>query len=82
MVRHPWYTGGILLLGVGPKNAAALVTAVVLTVYLILGAYLEERRLVAAFGDEYRRYRREVSMFLPFRWLRGLGAARRRKNRA
>jgi protein-S-isoprenylcysteine O-methyltransferase Ste14 len=70
-VRHPWYTAGILLLWVGPKSAAGLVTAGVLTLYLVVGAHVEERRLVKDFGEEYRRYRREVSMFLPFRWVRG-----------
>ena len=70
-VRHPWYTAGILLLWVGPKSAAGLVTAGVLTLYLLVGAHVEERRLVQDFGEEYRRYRREVSMFLPLRWLRG-----------
>lgn len=64
-VRHPWYAAGILLVWVGPKNASLLVTAVVLTVYQIVGAFVEERKLVAEFGEEYRRYQREVPMFVP-----------------
>lgn len=76
VVRHPWYTAGILILWAGPKNAAALVTAAVLSVYLVVGAHLEERRLLEEFGDRYRRYRAEVSMFLPFRWIRRRVAGR------
>jgi protein-S-isoprenylcysteine O-methyltransferase Ste14 len=32
-----------------------------------LGIALEERDLVAMFGDEYRRYRERVSMLFPWR---------------
>ncbi len=70
VVRHPWYTAGVMILWVGPKTAPDLVTGVVLSLYLVVGAFMEERKLVAEFGDAYRRYRGEVSMFLPFRWLR------------
>ena len=69
-IRHPWYTAGLFILWVRPKDAASLVTSIVLSVYLVVGAHLEEAKLVAEFGDEYRAYRREVSMFLPFRWVR------------
>jgi protein-S-isoprenylcysteine O-methyltransferase Ste14 len=35
--------------------------------YLVAGAYLEERKLLAEFGTEYARYQQEVPMFWP-RW--------------
>jgi protein-S-isoprenylcysteine O-methyltransferase Ste14 len=70
-IRHPWYTGGVLFLAAGPKSASGLVTAGVLSVYLVAGAFLEERKLVREFGEPYRAYRRRVSMFLPFKWIRG-----------
>lgn len=69
-IRHPWYTAGVLFLAAGPKTAAAVVTAVALALYLVAGAFIEERKLVGEFGDAYRVYRREVSMFLPFKWIR------------
>ena len=65
VVRHPWYTGGILILWARPLDRAVLVTNAVLTVYLVVGTILEERKLVAVFGDEYREYQRRVPMFIP-----------------
>jgi methanethiol S-methyltransferase len=35
------------------------------TGYILLGIYLEERDMVEMFGDQYRRYREQVSMLLP-----------------
>ena len=65
LIRHPWYAGGILLLWARPLDGAALVTSLVLSLYLVVGAFLEERKLVAEFGEEYRRYQQEVPMFFP-----------------
>jgi protein-S-isoprenylcysteine O-methyltransferase Ste14 len=42
-----------------------LLFAVGTTGYILIGIYLEERDLVALFGDQYRRYRRQVSMLVP-----------------
>jgi protein-S-isoprenylcysteine O-methyltransferase Ste14 len=36
-----------------------------LTVYLLVGAALEERRLLREFGDAYGDYRRSTPMLLP-----------------
>jgi len=66
-VRHPWYTAGLLVIWtLGPVTAASLVAKVVLSGYLVIGAVLEERKLVAEFGEEYRQYQREVNMLLPW----------------
>jgi methanethiol S-methyltransferase len=71
LVRHPWYTAVVLLLWAGDLNMAALVSNCVLTVYIVVGTLLEERKLVHEFGDAYRCYQRRVSMFLPLKWIRG-----------
>jgi protein-S-isoprenylcysteine O-methyltransferase Ste14 len=44
-----------------------LLFAGVTTAYILVGIQLEERDLVAQFGDEYRRYRQRVSMLVPWR---------------
>jgi protein-S-isoprenylcysteine O-methyltransferase Ste14 len=68
-VRHPWYAAAILILWARNLDSVWLVTSSVLTVYVIVGTILEERKLVLEFGDEYRLYQREVSMLFPARWL-------------
>jgi len=70
LVRHPWYAGGILALWARDIDGAAMTMNAVLTAYLVIGAFLEERKLMAEFGERYAAYRREVSMFIPLRWLR------------
>jgi protein-S-isoprenylcysteine O-methyltransferase Ste14 len=40
----------------------------VLSAYLVIGTLLEERKLVLEFGDKYREYQRQVSMFIPLKW--------------
>jgi protein-S-isoprenylcysteine O-methyltransferase Ste14 len=70
LVRHPWYTAVVLLLWAHDLDAAALVANGVLTVYIIVGTLIEERKLVHEFGDAYRDYQARVSMFVPLRWVR------------
>lgn len=69
VVRHPWYLAALIVLWARDLDPPGLVTSAVLSIYLIIGARLEERKLLAEFGEEYRRYRREVSMVLPWKWL-------------
>jgi protein-S-isoprenylcysteine O-methyltransferase Ste14 len=64
-VRHPWYSGAILILWSRAIDASALVTNMVLTAYLIIGTLLEERKLVSEFGEDYVRYQRKVPMLIP-----------------
>jgi methanethiol S-methyltransferase len=65
-VRHPWYTATILLLLAWfDGTEVTLVTRVVLIVYTIIGAVLEERKLVTEYPETYRRYQRAVPMLVP-----------------
>jgi protein-S-isoprenylcysteine O-methyltransferase Ste14 len=71
VVRHPWYSGGILVIWARPIDTAVLVTNLVLTAYFVIGAVLEERKLVAEFGEEYREYQERVPMLVPgWNWKR------------
>jgi methanethiol S-methyltransferase len=69
VIRHPWYAGLVLLLWARDLDIAGLVVSSVLTVYIVVGTLLEERKLVHEFGDVYRSYQRRVSMFVPIKWL-------------
>jgi len=67
-VRHPLYFGILLSLWSVPvMTAGHLLLSTGLSGYIVLGIWLEERDLVAAFGERYHRYRAEVGMLLPRR---------------
>jgi protein-S-isoprenylcysteine O-methyltransferase Ste14 len=69
IVRHPLYTAGILLLITKMEMTLLDITVILLVaVYLIIGAFIEERRLLSTYGDEYRKYQQRVSMFIPAKW--------------
>ena len=66
--RHPWYLAGFLLLWSRDLAARDLVTNCLLTAYLLIGIWLEERKLLRQFGDAYQAYRQQVPML--WRWRR------------
>ncbi len=69
IVRHPFYAFGIVALWATPVlSADRLLLNVLFTGWILLGASLEERDLLADFGEEYVRYRESVPMFLPRVW--------------
>ncbi len=72
ITRHPWYIGGIFLIWSYQSHfdLQSVITGIILTLYFIIGAVLEERKLVALFGQQYIRYQQEVSMLLPWKWLK------------
>lgn len=65
-VRHPWYSLGLLLLWTRDLNAAWLTTALALSLYVVIGSRLEERKLIGHYGGAYREYMRRVPGLFPW----------------
>jgi len=67
-VRHPLYTTGLILLWLIPvMTTNRLIISLSLTIYILIGAYFEEKKLLVEFGDEYRNYIQKVPMLLPLK---------------
>ena len=69
-VRHPCYSGAILLIwAFGPITDVSLVSKIILTAYIIIGTFLEEKKLIHEIGEPYIEYRKRVPMLIP--WKKG-----------
>jgi protein-S-isoprenylcysteine O-methyltransferase Ste14 len=66
IVRHPLYLFSIAFLLLNPVMTAQwLLLTVLSTPYFVIGALIEERRLLEEFGDQYRQYRQRVPFIIP-----------------
>jgi protein-S-isoprenylcysteine O-methyltransferase Ste14 len=73
LTRHPLYLGGMLILWANPEmRLIDLMVTFLFSLYFVFGSVLEERKLEEEFGEEYREYKKKVSMFLPVKWLLSL----------
>lgn len=66
-VRHPLYTAGLVFIWLTPlMTVNLLVLNLGLTIYLVVGALYEERKLVREYGNQYLRYQEQVPMLVPY----------------
>lgn len=67
-IRHPVYSGTILI-AIGfwlfTPNLSTLVSVLCVIIYIPIGIYLEEKKLVNQFGEDYIRYKKEVPALFP-----------------
>ena len=66
-VRHPIYLGAYLYLWGGVSGEFGLQTALYGSIYLLIGTWFEERKLIAQYGQSYIDYRNRVPSIIPFR---------------
>ncbi len=66
-VRHPLYAGGFLLLFGLISDEFSLATAIWGSLYLLIGTWFEELKLLEIYGAAYETYRRQVPAFFPWR---------------
>lgn len=65
-VRHPLYTAGLVFIWLAPVMTANLLAMNAgLTIYILVGALFEERRLLREFGQAYIDYRKNTPMLVP-----------------
>lgn len=68
-VRHPLYFGVIILLmGILCIHPSfkVLGASLLIFLYLIVGSYLEEQKLLLQFGSSYASYQKKVKALIPF----------------
>lgn len=66
IIRHPMYLTLIIFLWCQTSKMMDVYLNIVLTIYVIIGTLLEEKKLVLEFGEAYIQYKKEVPMLIPF----------------
>lgn len=68
VVRHPLYTFGLLFVWLTSTMTQNTLTVYIgATIYTLIGAYFEERKLLVEFGEAYAEYKRKTALLIP--WL-------------
>jgi methanethiol S-methyltransferase len=67
-IRHPLYSGTILItiaFFLFIPNLPTLLSALCILLYLPVGIWLEEKKLIKKFGQAYMEYKRQVPALIP-----------------
>jgi protein-S-isoprenylcysteine O-methyltransferase Ste14 len=65
-VRHPLYTAGLVIIWLMPVMSCNLLALNIgLTLYILIGAFFEERKMLRDFGETYADYQRRTPMLIP-----------------
>ncbi len=67
-MRHPIYFGILIFVWgmfVSEASTRSLTSAVAVTIYLFIGIYFEEKKLIEVFGEKYEKYQQDVPMLIP-----------------
>lgn len=67
-VRHPWYFLILVIIWSRDMASNQLLIYLLVTLYLVIGSRLEERKLIVYHGEVYRDYRRHVAGLIPLPW--------------
>lgn len=65
VVRHPMYFALIIYLWCQTFTVTGIIVNIILTIYIVMGTLLEEKKLILEFGDTYVKYQQEVPMLVP-----------------
>ena len=66
IVRHPLYTFSLLFLWLSPSVSQNSLTIYIgSTLYILIGVYFEERKLLREFGEAYAAYKKSTPMLIP-----------------
>lgn len=65
VIRHPQFAAGLMALWARNLTDTGLVINIIFSFYLVIGARIEESRLLKLYGDQYAQYMKRVPRFVP-----------------
>ncbi|WP_425801020.1 methyltransferase family protein [Desulfitobacterium sp. Sab5] len=66
VIRHPMYLATLVFIWSLNSTKADILVHLILSIYILIGIRLEERKLVQQFGSAYLSYKDEVPALIPF----------------
>jgi protein-S-isoprenylcysteine O-methyltransferase Ste14 len=70
-IRHPiLFFGGLFLILRPVMDLFYLTCLICIILYIYIGSFFEEKRLIEKFGERYIEYQKDVARFIPVRLLR------------